>query len=136
MNYSNEKELFCCYGTLRKGLGNHRLIEGAKYLGDEWLDSKYTMYNVGFPGVIPEGNTPIHIEVYEVSEPSMKAGLDRLEGYHPESHTGMFLREKIETSRGDTWIYFWNYEIDLPTIPDGDYKEHLKRKNIIKEVIN
>lgn len=90
------------YGSLKRGFGNHRLLEGQKFLGEASTNyDDYVMHSLGgYPGVIhlqrsgylyykdkEPGQTYIVGEVYEVDDACMKA-LDRLEGapsfYHRE----------------------------------------------------
>lgn len=76
--------LVFCYGSLRKGFGNHGLLVDGKaiYKGDAFTDGHYTMLHLGgFPGIVPKGNTSIYGELYEVDDRLLKS-LDRLEG-HP-----------------------------------------------------
>ena len=97
----SKKELVAVYGTLKKGHGNHGVMERAKgnFLGECWSKPKFTMISLGgFPGVLLEGNTPIKLEIYEVEDMDP---LDWLEGY-PEFYN----RKKITTPMGDAWMYY------------------------------
>jgi gamma-glutamylaminecyclotransferase len=79
------------YGSLRKGLGNHRLLEGSPFLGNVLTDPSYTMIHMGgFPGVIAQGNTAIRGEMYEVDQETLQ-DLDRL-----ESHPNWYCRTPTE----------------------------------------
>jgi len=78
------------YGTLRKGQGNHYLMQGAEFLGEARTTPHWKMVSLGpFPGVIP-GSGSIVGELFKVDPPAM-ARLDRLEGaprfYHRKSVT-------------------------------------------------
>lgn len=85
------------YGTLRQGRGNHRLLDGARFLGVRHTQPAFTMVNLGsFPGVLAGGQTSIVGEVYEVTDPGMLAKIDRLEG-HPQ----WYVRTPIRTIEGD-----------------------------------
>ena len=44
-------ELVFVYGTLRKGHGNHKLIEGGRFMGSGLTVKKYAMYSRGIPFV-------------------------------------------------------------------------------------
>lgn len=81
------------YGTLKKGHGNHRYLRGDEHrlgavmVGEAVTSPNYTMLALGgFPGVVVEGQTPIHGEVYELPDGedgrAMLYRLDKLEG-HP-----------------------------------------------------
>lgn len=76
------KRLVAVYGTLKQGQGNHRVMGKSKLLGTHVTEAKYTMYdNGGFPFVYNQGNTPITIEVYEVTDRETSDNINRLEGY-------------------------------------------------------
>jgi len=69
------------YGTLKRGFGNHRLLEGARFisLAMTWLP--FHVVDVGFPIAFKRGpkRKPVIGEVYEVTDAQL-ARLDRLEG--------------------------------------------------------
>lgn len=89
------------YGTLKRGRGNDRLLGDAKFLGETLTTPEYTMYHLGaFPCITLEGDTPIHVEVYEVDSDTFKR-LDMLEGY-----PSFYNRKKINTILGTAWIYY------------------------------
>ena len=71
------------YGTLKKGHGNHRLLEGSKYLGKGVTVEKYPMTGtgMGFPYVYeePGEGKRISVELYRVTAEVMDL-LDDLEG--------------------------------------------------------
>lgn len=70
------------YGSLRRTMGNYRLLDnpGALYIGDGWLEG-YDMLDLGsFPGIIP-GDGRVLCEMFAVT-PGVLARLDQLEG-HP-----------------------------------------------------
>lgn len=74
--------LIFTYGTLKKGHGNHRLLESATYLGTAQSLPEFTMLHLGgFPGIVRGGETVIKGELYEVDDATLSR-LDRLEG-HP-----------------------------------------------------
>jgi len=112
-----KKHIVFCYGTLKQGHGNHRLLTNAKFLGEAKTPAKYTMYSTGgFPAVVPEGDTVISGEIYEVTEEEF-ARLDMLEGY-----PSMYTRKQIKLQDSDEtpWIYLWQYETEsYARIEDG-----------------
>lgn len=96
---------FFVYGTLKRGFGNNRLLDGAKFLGQAITPPEYTMVSLGgFPGVIRRGQTVISGELWEVDDPIQSASVDRLEG-----HPTFYRREEVpvQTADGvvDAWIY-------------------------------
>lgn len=93
------------YGTLKKGFGNHRLLETSKFLGTTSVPG--TMYSLGgFPGVRLDrlGQTSIKCEVYEVDGATL-VNLDRLEGYRGPGLNNFYDRRNIAFSLdGDTQV--------------------------------
>ena len=110
------------YGSLRKGFGNHRLLENSKFLGYGKTKEKYSLYADGIPYVVKEPLTQIKGEIYQVDDETLHR-LDQLEG-HPE----FYKRELIDviTEDGKTikaWIYFYPYKKGN-LIKSGDYKDY------------
>lgn len=76
--------LVMTYGSLKAGFWNHRLIEGARFVGNFRTEPEYKIYcNGRFPYMIEvkENGVAVECEVYEVT-PQQVANMDRLEG-HP-----------------------------------------------------
>lgn len=100
---------FLVYGTLKRGYGNNRLLQQgrANFLREQIVPG-YKLYNAGFPVAIPNENSSILCELWEISpekcDETVKS-LDRLEG-----EGRMYNRVEIER---DTFLYvghpnFWN----------------------------
>lgn len=105
--------LYAVYGSLKQGYGNNRVMGNSKLLGTTKTEPKFEMYSLGgFPGIKP-GETPIEIEVFEVSEPETEMAIDRLEGYTEgnEEHN-FYNKEVIKTKFGEAFIYTYNYNIN------------------------
>ncbi len=68
------------YGSLKKGFGNHHLLNDSEFLGEaETCDSRFEMVSLGgFPGVYDEGNDKIKGEIYLINQNTLTK-LDRLE---------------------------------------------------------
>ena len=90
------------YGSLRKGMGNHRIIEHATLLSTEIVSLPFEMIDMGsYPGLIRSKEVnDIVVEVYEVDMPTYQR-VERLEGY-----PSFYSREPIETTVGAGDIYF------------------------------
>lgn len=94
------------YGTLKKGHGNHRVMElsNGKFLAEcETQYDGFAMVHLGgFPGVIKTTDgTTIKGELYEVEH---LEALDALEGY-----PNLYYREQVALSCGATaWMYLYN----------------------------
>jgi gamma-glutamylcyclotransferase (GGCT)/AIG2-like uncharacterized protein YtfP len=83
------------YGTLKKGFGNHRLLQNAKFLGKALTKNKYKMTKSGIP-FVHEDKPEVQItgEVYEVSEADMPR-LDALEGFRGRRDNSFYYRKPI-----------------------------------------
>ena len=112
---NEENELVMVYGSLKKGFGNHSLIQSSKLIGDVVTEEVFGMVSFGgFPGLLDpsyyqnSSHFRIQGELYEVT-PETFARLDRLEGYPS------FYNRKIITAKDikdgeyyDCWIYYLN----------------------------
>lgn len=109
------KQLVAVYGTLKRGYGNHRLLETSKFLGTDRIEGfdMYNLYSGGFPGILHSKSVrsvenTIFIEVFEVDEDTFMR-LDCLEGYDEDEPTeGLYDREQVMTQYGLAWIYTFN----------------------------
>ena len=123
------KILVAVYGSLRKGLGNHRLLENAKYLGDFETEPIFSLYSLGsFPGLKKEGTTSVTMEVYEVT-PIEANRIDQLEGYVPGRESTFYDKIPIETPYGEASVYIYVDRIpDARLVPSGDWKQYREEK--------
>ena len=110
--------LVAVYGTLKKGFGNHRIIEHCEYIGSDLLEG-FDLYDLGpFPGV-NKGDNKVFVEIYQVEDKDTKIALDRLEGY-PDLYT----KDTVQTHFGLATIYIYNQQLrdnDL-LLKDGFWK--------------
>ena len=113
------------YGSLRKGLGNHRVLGESKLIGKEWIPN-YEMFSLGsFPG-IRDGKGAIYVEIYEVDSDTLER-LDTLEGYHAKNSVNNFYdKEEVSTKFGDALIYTLQGERykRSPIVSSGNWKAH------------
>jgi gamma-glutamylcyclotransferase (GGCT)/AIG2-like uncharacterized protein YtfP len=99
------------YGSLRQGLQNHRLLEGAAFLGVGWTEEGYTMVSLGrYPGVARGGHTSVWGELYDVDDGTL-AALDLLEG-----NARYYTREQVKVYVGNRWEKAWIYLLPLRKI--------------------
>lgn len=112
------------YGSLRKGLGNHRVLGESKMIGTQWIPD-YEMFSLGsYPG-IRSGDSHILVEVYEVSDETLRR-LDTLEGYNGNDATNFYDREEVSTDYGKALIYTLQghrYK-SQPIVESGDWTKH------------
>jgi gamma-glutamylaminecyclotransferase len=121
------------YGTLKKGHGNHVLIESANgvFMGYDAVTGPYKMCDmIGFPGAYHPGDgsmsKTLYGELYAM-EPEGLATLDMLEG-----HPNFYKREKLWTKNGKrAWMYFLSprYLSQTPALkmPDREIKSGIWR---------
>lgn len=72
------------YGTLKRGYGNHRILERSDviFIGNAKTHGTFDMINSGFPVLVPNDNgLPVKGEVYDIGDnKEVLARLDSLEG--------------------------------------------------------
>lgn len=121
------KILVAVYGSLRDGLGNHRLLANAKYLGEFTTPKEYSLYALGgYPGLKQNGETAVVMEVYEVT-PEEANRIDQLEGYSPNrTNNDFYDKVTIDTPYGEAGTYIYMPNIGGRTLVEsGDWKEFL-----------
>jgi gamma-glutamylcyclotransferase (GGCT)/AIG2-like uncharacterized protein YtfP len=118
------EELVFVYGTLRRGYGNHHLLEeGARLLDTARTAQAYALYALEIPFAIKaQAVSPLRGELYAVDDACL-ARLDEL-----EEHPAWYRRELVEvvTDHGDNhlaWLYFYP-EPRGGLVPSGDYALH------------
>ena len=126
------------YGSLRKGMGNHRIIEHATLLSTEIVSLPFEMIDMGsYPGLIRSKEVnDIVVEVYEVDMPTYQR-VEMLEGF-----PSFYSREPIETTVGAGDIYFLDNDRgrEYPRYPrvvktaEGvfDWVKHLQKSRVSK----
>ena len=118
------------YGTLKRGHGNHRLLEGAEFIGRDEAPGR--MYAGGVPVVKPVGRSPgeagewVKGEVYAVPL-TMLPRIDRLEG-HPDGYT----RTTVTLRSGrSAEIYYWLHSVDHRDYePSGEWVSDFARFDV------
>lgn len=113
------------YGTLLKGLRNHRALAGARFLG---TGSAYgvELFDVGpFPAVVKSYKKAVKGELYEVDDITLTR-LDILEGtphlYRRETVTCDL--DHDSDAEIEAFIYIWAKDKkNLTPIPSGNYRE-------------
>lgn len=95
------------YGTLKRGFSNHRLLEGARFVGCARTAQPYALYESDYPLVYrKERVSTIGGEVYEM-DPDQLMHLDRL-----EQHPDYYCRDQVDVvleggARESVWLYFF-----------------------------
>ena len=119
------------YGSLRKGMGNHRLLEGQDFVGETLTKEPYAMYSLGgFPMVSLEGDkvSPIVVEAYDVDDRGL-ARLNQLEGFHGKGQRNFYDCSHVETvDHEGGLIYHIEGEASRPNplVEDGNWVNYRK----------
>jgi gamma-glutamylcyclotransferase (GGCT)/AIG2-like uncharacterized protein YtfP len=95
------------YGTLKKGWGNHRLIEDCQQFPNVTLTNLKLYTLGGYPGVKLSDNQDdqVEMEVYSVPSFRVTTRLDRLEGIP-------FLYRRYYEPTNNVFFYLFNHEVD------------------------
>lgn len=118
------KILVAVYGSLRKNMGNHRLLENANYLGEFKTEPIFSLYSLGgYPGLKENGETSVTMEVYEVT-PEEARRVDNLEGYTPGSkYNDFYDKIFINTPYGEAGTYIYVPSVNQRTLVEsGNWK--------------
>jgi gamma-glutamylaminecyclotransferase len=112
--------LFFVYGTLKRGEGNHRLLEDSKYVGKGLTLATYKAYHCGFPAVSPDDEgLPMLGELYNVDSHLVVQALDRLES-NGSFYTRIIRPVKI-LDFFEQEVNAWIYEVNDATRYFGGY---------------
>jgi gamma-glutamylcyclotransferase (GGCT)/AIG2-like uncharacterized protein YtfP len=75
-------DIIFVYGTLKRGLGNHRFLDGQEFLGVAETSPDFRLFDGGaFPAMVEFPSTGVNVkgEIWRVDKKSKKS-IDRLEG--------------------------------------------------------
>lgn len=126
------------YGSLLKGLGNHRLLEehNAEFVGKGTIQG-FTMYSlVSYPGIrhSDDLDETVVVEVYRVDEAGLSR-LDRLESYNEDDpEHSFYLREEVDVLMDDgstfhAFVYVLNRPFDgREVVPSGDWRAFVEER--------
>jgi gamma-glutamylaminecyclotransferase len=116
-----KKHLVFVYGSLKKGLSNHRLLERAEFIGHGHTLTGYTMWGGWFPEIAPcRAGYQVEGEAYLIDDIELQ-NLDRL-----ESHPRFYRRRRIRIALAGRRQWAWAYlrpqrESRIPSFqPQGD----------------
>ena len=117
--YKEPTYLVAVYGSLRKELGNHILLETSEYITTGLtVSSKFAMISLGgYPMTLANRSNFARqvVEIYRVNKKTL-ARLDQLEG-----HPSFYCREKVDiTTESSETVTCWMY------IGSQDYVDRFK----------
>jgi len=101
------------YGTLKQGHGNgERILKGNSQFITKGIVREFRLMDSGFPVAIHNAGTCITGELFDIGDPETDTNskatlsrLDSLEGYNPNHHSGMYLREGVTVYGDDGETY-------------------------------
>lgn len=114
------------YGSLLRGEPNHRVLEGARFVGAARTKPNFSLHDLGaYPAMVDGGTHAIVGELYEVDDLAL-ARLDRLEG-----HPSYYRREAVALDDGrivETYVLPGDRANGAPRIEHGDWRRRRKEK--------
>jgi gamma-glutamylcyclotransferase (GGCT)/AIG2-like uncharacterized protein YtfP len=109
-----------------RGLHNHRLLDGARFIAEDRTRPVFTICDLGsFPAMVDGGETAVVGELWEVDATTL-ARLDALEG-HPRWYrrTPIVL---VTRRHAETYLLPRDSLAGKPTVPSGDWRDWLARR--------
>jgi|GEM_PF-5995403 len=104
------------YGSLLKGLSNHRLLEnnGVKFICNDTIRAQLFTSHWGWPFLILSlsNKYKVYGEVYDVDHLTFK-NLDALEGYIPNDQHSLFFRKIATTNRDKYRVHVYEGGLSL-----------------------
>lgn len=121
--------LIFVYGTLKRGHGNHYLLETSHFVGTGWTELPLFLAEAGIPFAFPlpespHNTRPVAGELYAV-DAATRRRLDRLEG-HPYSYRRTLITVLVGGERYAAEIYIYQnpsgHRESTPINKDGCYE--------------
>jgi gamma-glutamylcyclotransferase (GGCT)/AIG2-like uncharacterized protein YtfP len=122
-------DLLFVYGTLMRGFGLYRLLEGkADHLGDGEVTG--LLFDLGsYPAALRGEAGRIRGEVYRLADPGLWVALDSAEG--SQYHRGEVGVRMASGGQVTACIYWYAGPLGgAVPIPGGDYRAHVPAKSI------
>jgi gamma-glutamylaminecyclotransferase len=114
------------YGSLLSGERNHRVLEGARLIGEARTAPSFSLHDLGsYPAMVADGTYAIVGELYEVDEPTL-ARLDTFEG-HPSYYERCTIRLE-NGGTAETYLLPRDQAGRAPLIASGDWRQRQKEK--------
>ena len=107
----NKEIIFFVYGTLKRGHYNHSVLGKPEYLGEFKTESKYTLFDGGYPIVERGGNTSIKGELFKLIDERDIQNIFNLEGCYSQiqgDKDNWYDFDYINTPHGKAIIFVMN----------------------------
>jgi gamma-glutamylcyclotransferase (GGCT)/AIG2-like uncharacterized protein YtfP len=120
--------LLFVYGTLMRGFGLHRLLDGrARLVGRGAIGGR--LFDLGaYPAAVPDPDGRIRGEVYALADPALWRVLDSAEG--PQYHRGEVSVLMDDGGQRTASVYWFRGPLRGVPISGGDYRAHLPARSI------
>jgi len=123
------------YGTLLPGEANHHIV--VPYLLDARPGAvRGSLYDYGpYPGLVLDGEGLVAGAWLTVQDEAL-APMDELEGYYGPGQDNEYDRVLVTDAFDPElsgWVYVWNDSLGCPRIPDGSWRNHVRRKGWARE---
>lgn len=121
-------EYVAVYGSLRKGLHNHKRLGTDRELVGEGIVKGFGMYSLGaYPALTREGkHTDVVVELYHISDKTM-LDLDCLEGF-PHFYTRKLCPIHVNGEKVPAWVYYMKGSLSVDFVESGDWVEYVGGK--------
>ena len=120
MDSTTASTILFVYGTLKRGLRNHRLLADQEFLGEAVTEPRYRVIDLGpYPGLVtdPAAGLAVRGELWAVTE----CCLEELDEF--EQDAGAFVREPVAIATRDdvVYAYFWNRPVPEGTASGSEW---------------
>jgi gamma-glutamylcyclotransferase (GGCT)/AIG2-like uncharacterized protein YtfP len=124
-------DLLFVYGTLMRGFGLHRLLDGrAGYVGRGRVRAR--LFDLGaYPAAVADPDGAVTGEVYAVADAALWPVLDSAEG--PQYHRGEVGVRMEDGSERIAFMYWYRGPLRGASIPGGDYRAHAPARSIHRD---
>lgn len=126
------------YDGFRKGGKFHQTLftYSSDTIGTYTTEPDYSMYYLGPDdcGIIENGNTSIKMEVYSISETTMKKLMTSY-GTTEEllEKDKLYLKKEIKSPFGDISVFIYNDSVDEKSIiMNGDWIEYIEKEKVLR----
>lgn len=123
------------YGTLRREGSRGHVLKDSRFLGEGKTDEHFFMCDMGsYPGAVPGGDTPMVVELYEVSDDTLRV-LDRIEGTIRGETRNSYYNPHDTTVDGVACSVYVINNVNVPqmypVISSGDWIKYVNQSELV-----